>query len=535
MATAADIIARRLFDAGVRHAFGIPGGEVLTMMAALQNAGIEFQLVKHENPGGFMAEGTHHFTKAPCVLLATVGPGVANAVNAVVNAFQDQVPLIYLTGCVDENVAHTYTHQVFDHVELLKPVTKASFTAVDGAIDVVIDKAVSIAMDGRPGPVLVDLPISVAARDQPDHGRSNRVPPSPMAPAPGPDLEDARKALREAKKPLVLGGVDVLHQDAADAVADFAREFSTPLITTYKAKGILSEDHALALGGAGLSPKADAILQPLIDESDLIILAGYDPIEMRSSWTNPWGVEKMVIEFSAVANTHYVHQARLSFVGHVGAGLSALSDGIKGGDVWVGGAPEKVRQTLMDAFSAGDDWGPAAAVHAARRAFPRNGVAAVDTGAHRILLSQAWQCYEPRGLLQSTGLCTMGVALPLVIGRKLAEPDRPVIAFTGDAGMEMILGELATLRDTGLTIPVVVFVDEALALIELKQRGSGMQNLGVDFGGTDFVGVAEAMGGVGVVAASADAMETEVAAALNRDGFTLIACPIGRKAYDGKF
>jgi len=534
MVTAADSIARRLFDAGVRHAFGIPGGEVLTLMDALQNAGISFQLVKHENAGGFMAEGTHHYTKAPCVLLATVGPGVANAVNAVVNAFQDQVPLIYLTGCVDENVAHTYTHQVFDHVELLKSVTKASFTAVDGAIDVVIDKAVSIAMDGRPGPVLVDVPISVAAKDQPETDPAHRATPAPMTPAPGEALDQARAALRQADKPLIIAGVDVLHHDAADAVAGLAKDFGIPLITTYKAKGILPEDHRLALGGAGLSPKADAILQPLVSESGLIILAGYDPIEMRASWTRPWGPEKTVIEFSAMPNTHYVHQASLSFIGHVGAGVAALRDGVDSHEVWADGTPDDVRRAHKEAFAAGEAWGPAAAVHAARRALPRNGVATVDTGAHRILLSQAWECYEPRGLLQSTGLCTMGVALPLAIGRKLAEPDRPVVAFSGDAGMEMVLGELATLRDTGLAIPVVVFVDEQLALIELKQRGSGMKNLSVDFGGTDFVGVANALGGVGVVAASADTMEAEVLAALDRDTFTLIACPIGQRAYDGK-
>ncbi len=533
MATAADIIARRLYDAGVRHAFGIPGGEVLTLMEALQNAGISFQLVKHENAGGFMAEGTHHFTKAPCVLLATVGPGVANAVNAVVNAFQDQVPLIYLTGCVDEHAAHTYTHQVFDHVELLKSVTKGSFTAVDGAIDVVIDKAVSIAMDGRPGPVLVDVPISVAGKDQPENS-VRRASPASSAPAPGPELDQARTAFANAKKPLIIAGVDVLHQNSAGAVATFAKDFNIPVITTYKAKGILPEDDPLALGGAGLSPKADALIQPLIGESDLIILAGYDPIEMRTSWTDLWSSDKTVIEFSAAVNTHYVFQASQSFIGNVAAGLTALREGAVKHDLWVDGRPNEVRRALKAAFSANGDWGPAAAVHAARRALPRNGVVGVDTGAHRILLSQAWECYEPRGLMQSTGLCTMGVALPLAIGRKLAEPGRPVMAFSGDAGMEMILGELATVRDAGLAIPIVVFVDEQLALIELKQRGSGMKSLGVDFGATDFVAVADAMGGVGVVAASEEAMEAEVTAALARDKFTLIACPIGSKAYDGK-
>jgi len=534
MPKAADIIARRLYAAGCRHAFGIPGGEVLTLMQALESAGITFVLVKHENAGGFIAEGTHHFTKAPAVLLATIGPGVANAVNAIANAYQDQVPLIYLTGAIDPDTAVTFTHQVFDHREVLKPITKASFTAADGAIDEIIDKAVSIAMDDRPGPVHVDIPIRIANSDQPERDVPTRVKPAPMAPSEGPELQAARAALANAERPLMIAGIDVLHHDAADTLTSFARDFSVPVITTYKAKGVIPEDDPLALGGAGLSPKADSILQPLIEQSDFILLAGYDPIEMRASWVAPWEAEKMVVEIVSQPNIHYVHQARHTFVGDIGAGLEALGRGIGPGSVWLDGKPMKVRDTLKQAFAGDGIWGPEAVCWAARRALPKDAVAAVDTGAHRIVLSQAWECYQPRALLQSTALCTMGVALPLAIGRKLAEPERPVCAFTGDAGLEMVLGELATVRDLGLVIPIVIFVDEQLALIELKQRNTGYDNLGVDFGGTDFAGLAGAMGGVGTIVADEQALEGALKEALERDRFTLIACPIGRNAYDGK-
>ena len=104
------------------------------MMHALQDAGIAFALARHENAAGFMAEGTYQATGAPGILLATIGPGVANAVNVVANALQDRVPLIVLTGCIDEAQAFGYTHQVLDHRDLLRPVTKASFRAVDGAV-----------------------------------------------------------------------------------------------------------------------------------------------------------------------------------------------------------------------------------------------------------------------------------------------------------------------------------------------------------------------------------------------------------------
>ena len=133
MPTAATLIAERLAAAGCRFAFGIPGGEVLTLIDALAAAGIRFVLAKHENAAGFMAEGTWHQTGAPGVLVATVGPGIANAVNVIANAHQDRVPMIVLSGCVDAAEQQTYTHQVFDHQALLRPITNATLMAVDGA------------------------------------------------------------------------------------------------------------------------------------------------------------------------------------------------------------------------------------------------------------------------------------------------------------------------------------------------------------------------------------------------------------------
>jgi len=538
MTSAADIIAQKLHAAGCRHAFGIPGGEVLTMMDALERSGITFQLVKHENNGGFMAEGTHHATGAPGILLATVGPGVVNAINVIANAWQDQVPLIFITGCIDAAEAQRFTHQVFDHTKVLAPITKTSITVPAGAVEITIEKALAIAMDGRPGPVHLDLLISVAKSEEAGNQPVACARPAAMAPAPSPDWDAACQAVSEAERPIMMAGVDILHQNAADTVAEFCQRFSVPLLTTYKAKGILPEDDPLALGGHGLSPKAFNIIKPLIDQADAIILAGYDPIEMRAEWCDPWVISAdgpTVVEFSAEANQHFVHQASHSFIGDVGAGLNALADRISRNGAWPQGQAVAAKTELVRAFPRDETWGPGAVIDVCREIFPRNGVASVDTGAHRILLAQQWECYVPRTLLQSTGLCTMGTAVPLAAGHKLALPDVPVIAFTGDAGMEMILGELATLRDARLAIPIIVFVDESLALIELKQRRDGMDNRGVDFGGTDFPAAAAAMGGRGVAAGNRAELRAAVTEALSADTYTVIACPIGRQAYDGRF
>ncbi|HJM51061.1 MAG TPA: thiamine pyrophosphate-binding protein [Alphaproteobacteria bacterium] len=535
MATTAQLIARRLAEAGCRYAFGIPGGEVLTLMAALEEAGISFVLAKHENSAGFMAEGAHHATGAPGLLLATLGPGAANATNVIANAYQDRVPLIFLTGCVDAAQAASYTHQVIDHAALMAPITKASLRVEQGAVGVTIDKALAIALDGQPGPVHVDVPIGLAIAEQPESVGIRRPAPAPAGPAPSPELEAARELFRQAERPLMIAGLDVLNQGGEEALATLVRKFRLPLLTTYKAKGVLDEDDSLCLGGVGLSPRADELVLPFVHESDLVILAGYDPIEMRSGWCQPWAAGQPVIEFSAVANSHYVHLASHSFVGDVAAGLEALAAGHESAAIWPGGQPAALARSLAEAFPGEEDWGPAAVIDTLRRALPPDGVATADTGAHRILLSQMWRCPGPRQLLQSTAFGTMGCALPLALGYKLAQPERPVVAFVGDAGLEMVLGELATARDLGLAVVVVVFVDEQLALIELKQRRLGHDELGVAFGGSDFAAVAQALGGTGATAGSRDELAAEVERALGRDSFTVIACPIERRSYDGRF
>ena len=346
----------------------------------------------------------------------------------------------------------------------------------------------------------------------------------------------ARDRLRAARRPIMIAGLEVLSQGAEAAVADFARVHDIPVITTYKAKGIVSEDATIALGAAGLSPKADGHLMPLIEASDLILLAGYDPIEMRHGWCDPWDADaKPVIEFTVAPHPHGVHRASLTFVGDIGAGLRAISDSVGPQNTWSNGASAQVRAELIAAFQPEEPWGPAAIVDEVRKALPADGVATVDSGAHRILLSHVWRCFAPRTLLQSTGLCTMGCALPLAIGAKIAAPDRPVLAFTGDAGLEMVLGELATLRDLKLPVVIVVFIDASLALIELKQRKSGQRNLGVDFGATDFPAVARALGGVGVSVDTRPELHKAVVEGLSAETFTLIAAHIGPKAYDGRF
>ncbi len=531
--TGADIVGQALAAAGATHAFGIPGGEVLALMQGLAGAGLRFVLVKHENSGGFMAEGLWHMTGALPVLVATLGPGVANAVNVVANAMQDRVPLIFLTGCVDAAEEETYTHQVFDHQAMLRPVVKGTIRLAAGAVGAGIARAVALATSGQPGPVHVDVPIGVAegladeAAFAPYPATLAGLPPLSM-------LEAAKAVLTAARRPIAVAGVDAVNEGAGPAMAAFCRAHGIPLVTTYKGKGLMPEDDPLCLGGAGLSPRADKVLLPLIAQADVVLLLGYDPIEMRIGWRNVFEPGQTVIEIAAVPRTHGMHRVDLPLSGALAGTLAAL--GHAAPDRWPGQEPGAARAALADAFRGPDHWGPHAVFRTIRQAMPEGTVVTADSGAHRILVSQMWQCEAPRLMLQSSGLCTMACAVPLAAGAALGRPGVPVVAFVGDAGLEMGAGELATLRDLGVPVIICVLVDASLTLIEMKQRGGQRPNLGVDFGATDFPAVAQAFGGHGVWVDDEAGLQRALHAALQQtDRFTLIAARIGRRAYDGAF
>ncbi|NRB05776.1 MAG: thiamine pyrophosphate-binding protein, partial [Rhodobacteraceae bacterium] len=201
---------------------------------------------------------------------------------------------------------------------------------------------------------------------------------------------------------------------------------------------------------------------------------------------------------------------------------------------WAGGEIATAKAALAAAFPTDDTWGPAAVMDEARNVLPRNTLATADSGAHRILLSQMWPCYEPRGLMQSSALCTMGCAVPLAIGAALASPDRPVISFSGDAGFLMVAGELATASETGARPIFLVFVDASLALIEKKQRERQMVNAGVDFATHDFAQMGRAFGGAGVDVRSREELRAALEDAMRAETFTVIAAHIDRGAYDGR-
>jgi acetolactate synthase-1/2/3 large subunit len=532
----ADLVARTFYQAGIRHAFGMPGGEVVTFIDALERAGIRFVLARNETAAAMMAAGTHAVTGAPGLLVTTLGPGLANAVNGIADASQEHAALIIVSGIVERHLRGRYTHQILDHAALLRPLVKASFEIEAEGAPAIAARALALA-GARPwGPVHLDLSPSVAAEQAPQDAAPAILPRliRPNLATDSRAIAELRQRLAEAERPLLLAGYEALRDNAADAVTKLA-EHGIPVLTTYKAKGLLDEHHTKSLGAAGLSPKADAILLPLLQQADLILAAGYDPIEMRGNWLGALPHPERIVELSLAPADHGMHEAGSWLAGPVAALLTALASGLdRRNSAWPAGEIGRAKTALTQAFAAPADWGAHAVIETLEAALPPDAIVTVDSGAHRILLSQKLHIRRPGGLLQSAGFCTMGAALPLAIGAKVARPARPVVAVMGDGGLEMTLGELGTLRDQGLPIVVLVLQDESLALIELKQRQAGLEAKGVRMGATDYAAVAQAFGGVGMSVSSRAALAEALEAAFRGERFTVIAAKIDAGDYVGR-
>jgi acetolactate synthase-1/2/3 large subunit len=273
------------------------------------------------------------------------------------------------------------------------------------------------------------------------------------------------------------------------------------------------------------------VLKPLVASADLVLLAGYDPIEMRPGWLDPFADPDTVVEIARHPVDHGMHLAGTTILGDPLEVLAAVERGLSEHRWWPAGEPAAAKAELAARFAPPSPWGPHAVVDGLAATLPDDAVVTVDSGAHRILFSQRFPARRPLSVLQSAGWCTMGSAIPLAIGAKLAAPRQPVVALLGDGGLEMTLGELATLRDAGLPVVVVVLHDESLALIELKQAKAGLARTGVALGPTRYEAVAEAFGGTGVRVRDAAAFGEAVRGGLARIGFTVVVCEIEARDY----
>ncbi len=485
--TVADALAARLAAWGVERLFGIPGGGSLHVIEAAARVGIPFVLTRTETAAALMAAATGELTGRPGVAVTGIGPGLAAATNGIAYAMLDRAPVVLITDAFDPTGQGYVSHQVIDQSALFTPITKARARLDGSNVAESIDALIATALAPPFGPVLIELPGGIAAQ------RAD-VAPAPAAP-PVPstmfDIGGARALLRQARRPAILVGLDVRSAAAAAALGRFAGKLGAPVLTTYKAKGAIADGHKLHVGlFTGAAAEA-----PCLSRADLIVQIGLDPVELQPQ---PWRYDAPILDIAAVGDRPLYAAPRARMIGPIDGALDLLMDAACAAD-WpaaeIAGLREEMRAAL--ASPQGAPVTPQALVEAVHRAAPEGTRITVDAGAHMVPAMTFYPTERPGDVLISNGLSTMGLALPAAIAAALAEPDRRVVAFTGDGGLMMCAGELATAAETGAAIVVVVFNDAALSLIDIKQQAIGHPSRGVRTDRIDFVRMAESMGCAG--------------------------------------
>ncbi|BBK39116.1 acetolactate synthase [Allostella sp. ATCC 35155] len=523
--TPLDALIRSLARRGVRRMFGVPGGETsLDAIAAASAAGIDFVLARHETGAAIMALATAEVTGTPGVLLTTRGPGLANAANGIACAALERAPLCVVSDGFSAEHRRFVTHQFFEHADLLAPVAKGS-SRLDGADAAAeVERLLDAAMAAPSGVVHFDVTGDAVRREVPAADPVPQADPAPDAAA----LAAARALVAGARRPIVIAGVEAAADPAlADSVRRFAAACGCPALVTYKAKGVIADDDPAFVGHfTGGSAEAAAV-----GEADLILLAGLDPVELIPQ---AWRYRAPVIEIARRAfPVRYVEPA----AGLYGAPAAALAALVPDGrSAWTADAIARHRDAMRArlAWTGQGALTPSAIVAATAATAAALGLdprVTVDAGAHMFSAMALWPARRPRDLLISNGLSTMGFALPAAIGAALAEPERSVVAFTGDGGLAMALGELATAAQTGARVVVVVFNDRALSLIDIKQRHRQMRRDGVDLGAVDFAAVARGMGVPGYRATDPAQYRDALEAALRSGGPAVIDAAVEPDGY----
>ena len=321
---------------------------------------------------------------------------------------------------------------------------------------------------------------------------------------------------------------------AGPRAAGLASLFSTnhiPMLTTYKARGVIADGHMNAAGVATGATAESAVL----DAADLIIGFGLDPVELIPA---PWPYEAPVVLLGAwlVDDSTYFGDR---LVGQAAGDLTLLVDAVAGLVVsrWASGEAQRYRERALDAIRAAvptDAAGltPQEVVTIAREADRPGRVATIDAGAHMLAAVPFWEVDPPRQLLISNGLATMGFSLPAAIAAALVDPSRHVVCFTGDGGLGMTLAELETLGRLNLAVTVVVFNDSVLSLIAIKQNADGHGGpAAVSYAPTDFATIGTAFGIRSEKVASADTYRDAFATSLAHDGPTLLDVTVDPSAY----
>ena len=532
--TGAQLMCRVLLEQGVELMFGYPGGAIMPFYHALpEYPALRHVLVRHEQAAAHAADGFARASGRPGVCVATSGPGATNLVTGLATAHMDSSPVVAITGQVSRNMIGRDAFQETDIIGITQPITKHNVLVEDvAALADTLREALAIAQEGRPGPVLVDVPKDV------QNQKTTYTPGAPASPArrPAPDaaggseeLSRAARLIGEARRPLIMAGHGVLLAGAYDELRCLAERTGMPVITTLLGISGFPESHPLHLGMPGMH--GEVHVNRAIQHADLIVGVGLRFDDRVTGNTAAFAPRAKIIhieldpsevgknvpaEVALVGDCREVLRQLLPLVRPRDStawraeieGFTRLRPGHYRGDL----SPEGILRTLDDVME-----GQCTIVS--------------DVGQHQMWVAKLFPYERPNTHITSGGLGTMGFAVPAAMGVRLARPEEPVWAISGDGGFQMNMQEIATMVQERIPVKMAIFNNGYLGMVrQWQQFFHGRRYSATPIWSPDYVKLAEAYGVPGWRVAEAGCAADAVRAAMAVPGPALVEFVIEQEA-----
>ena len=525
-------VVESLINHHVDYVFGIPGAKIDGVFNELEDQGPELIVTRHEQNAAFMAQAIARITGEPGVVIATSGPGASNLATGLVTATAEGDPVLAIAGQVKRSDLLKLTHQSMDNAALFQPITKYSAEIQDPeTISEVIANAYRMAKSSKKGASFISIPQDVV--DAPVEGNIIKPLSDPkLGSASADDIRYLAERIREAKLPVLLVGMRGSSEKETLAIRQLVEKTALPVVETFQAAGVISRElEAHFFGRVGLFRNQPGDM--LLKRSDLVIAIGYDPIEYEA---RNWNAEKdarIIVIDEAPAEIDPFMQPERELIGDISATLDLLTGSLEPQQVSEDAkeylASLQAKLTERDIVQSKGEAGilhPLEVINTLQSKVTDDMTVTVDVGSHYIWMARHFRSYEPRHLLFSNGMQTLGVALPWAISAALVRPNTQIVSVSGDGGFLFSAQDLETAVRKKLNIVHLIWNDGRYNMVEFQEKMKYQRASGVDFGPVDFVKYAEAFGAKGIRATSVEELEKALEEGFATEGPVIIDIPI---------
>lgn len=534
----ADIVIDSLRKHGVNLVFGIPGAKIDRLFEGLDGQDSEdapkLIVTRHEQNAAFMAQAYGRLTGKTGVAITTSGPGVGNLATGIMTANAEGDPMLAIGGQVQRKDLHRATHQSTPSTEIMAPITQYSAEIQDpNNISEIMANAFEASQDARKGAAFVSLPQDVDDAEVTEKPLPIYETPK-MGPADPNDLQKLVELIKNSKMPVILVGQRGADEEITTAIRKLVSDYSLPVVETYQAAGVVSRDleQQSYFGRIGLF--RNQVGDQLLQQSDLVIAVGYDPIEYEPrNWNKEGNLRIVNLDtLPAQIDNHYTPIMQL--VGNIATSLTELDKLLKGYEYPLAATEQlaKYKQELdqdkkIQVPASNDASHPLAVVHAIQENVTDDMHVALDVGSHYIWMARHFRCYQPRHLLISNGMQTLGVGLPWAMVAAMLYPEYKSVAVCGDGGFLFSGAELATAVQHHLNVVTIVWNDGGhYDMVKFQEEMKYSQAAGVKFGNVDIVKYAESFGATGLRVNKPADLTKVLSQAFNIDGPVVVDVPV---------